>query len=89
MPVMNLMKGIRHRTGASGGLIDIDWTSLLAAIAGSRAWVDTLLSDPNETFESIAIREGCSARYIELLAHPAKRPHASSSLWLTADPSRN
>jgi len=67
-PVGNLTKGIRHRPGASGGLTDADRTSLLAAIARSRAWVDAILSDPTETFETIAAREGRSARYIKLLA---------------------
>ena len=66
-PVGNLTKGIRHRPAASSGLTDADRTSLLAAIARSRAWVDTILSDPKETFEGIASREGRSARYIKLL----------------------
>ena len=67
-PVGNLTKGIRHRPGASSGLTDADRTSLLAAIARSRAWIDTILRDPGETFDSIAAREGRSARYIKLLA---------------------
>lgn len=73
-PVGNLTKGIRHRPGASGGLTDADRTSLLAAIARSRAWVDAILSDPTETFETIAAREGRSARYIKLLAPLAYVP---------------
>ena len=67
-PVGNLTKGIRHRPAASSGLTDADRTSLLAAIARSRAWIDTILRDPGETFDSIAAREGRSARYIKLLA---------------------
>ena len=67
-PTGNLTKGIRHRPGASVGLTDTDRTAILAAIARSRTWVDAVLSDHNETFESIAAREGRSARYIKLLA---------------------
>lgn len=67
-PVGNLAKGVRHRPNSPAGLTDADRTSLLAAIARSRAWVDTILSQPHETFESIAAREGRSARYIKLLA---------------------
>jgi len=67
-PVGNLAKGVRHRPSSSAGLTDGDRTSLLAAIARSRAWIDTILSDPAETFETIAGREGRSERYIKLLA---------------------
>ncbi len=68
MPAGNLTKGVRHRPGASVGLTDADRTSILVAIARSRTWVDAIQSDRNETFESIAAREGRSARYIKLLA---------------------
>ncbi len=67
-PAGNLTKGIRHRPGASVGLTDADRSAILAAIVRSRTWVDAVLGDPNETFESIAAREGRSARYIKLLA---------------------
>ena len=67
-PAGNLTKGVRHRPGASGGLTDADRTSLLVAIARSRVWVNTILTDPSESFESIAARERRSARYIKLLA---------------------
>lgn len=61
-------KGVQHRPSASPGLTEADRTTILTAIARSRAWVDAILRDPDETFESIAAREGRSARYIKLLA---------------------
>jgi hypothetical protein len=61
-------KGYQHRPSASAGPTDTDRTAILAAIARSRAWVDVIFKDPNESFESIAAREGRSARYIKLLA---------------------
>ncbi len=68
MPAGNLTKGVRHRPGASVGLTETDRTAILAAIVRSRGWVDAILGDQKKTFESIAAREGRSARYIKLLA---------------------
>lgn len=79
--VGNLTKGIWHRPGASAGLTDADRKSLLTAIARSRAWIDTILCDPNETFETIAAREEWSARYIKMLAPLAYvSPHIIDAL---------
>ena len=61
-------KGVQHRPNASAGPTDADRTTILTAIARSKAWVEEVLSNPVETFESIATREGRSARYIKLLA---------------------
>ena len=61
-------RGFQHRPSPSAGPTDTDRTTILAAIARSRAWVDAILKNPNESFESIAAWEGRSARYIKLLA---------------------
>jgi hypothetical protein len=40
--------------------------TLVAAIARGRRWLDELISDPAATTESIAEREGCSARKVNM-----------------------
>lgn len=61
-------KGVLHRPHATPGLTDTDRIIVLTAIARSRAWVEAVLRDPAETFDSIAARQSRSARYIKLLA---------------------
>ncbi len=68
MPFSLPKKGVQHRPSASAGLTDADRTTILTAIARSRAWVEEVLRNPVGTFESIAAREGRGARYIKLLA---------------------
>jgi site-specific DNA recombinase len=40
--------------------------TLVASIARGRRWLDELMADPSATVESIAAREGCSARKINM-----------------------
>ncbi len=61
-------KGVAHRTGASPGPTEAERSTTLTAISRSKAWVEEILRNPSETFETIATREGRSARYIKLLA---------------------
>jgi hypothetical protein len=61
-------KGVQHRQSKSTGPTDADRTTILTAIARSKAWVEEILRNPVETFEGIAARESRSARYIKLLA---------------------
>ena len=61
-------KGVIHRTALSTGPTDVERTTILTAIARSKAWVEQILRNPAESFETIAAREGRSARYIKLLA---------------------
>ena len=50
------MRPIRSETRAT----------LVASIARGRRWLDELISDPAATTESIAEREGCSTRKINM-----------------------
>ena len=40
--------------------------TLIAAIARGRRWLDELIKDPEATAETIARREGCSARKVNM-----------------------
>jgi DNA invertase Pin-like site-specific DNA recombinase len=66
-PTMRPLQGVAREPNVAASLTEADRAALLAAIARSKAWIETILHEPSQTFATIAASEKLSERYIKLL----------------------
>src|ERR1700677_1610286 len=63
-----LRKGISHTPLGSEAIDEATRSAMLASIARSRAWVDTIVKDPAADIGTIAKRENLAERHVRFLA---------------------